>query len=239
MPSAAELRDAQIGGGDYLDVGREFLRYFVSLAGLTPTDSVLEVGCGMGRMAVPLAEWLSPRGSYVGLDIVPSSITWCREHIGSRHSNFRFHLLDIRNTSYNPGGTSDASAAVFPFPDESFDLVLAVSVFTHLLPASAVRYLLECRRVLKRDGRFFSTWFIVPDSESLTGPAAELLRFDLGDYRVASRENPEAVIGFKESFVNDAYHRAGLETTHLTRGHWAAGVHEPPYQDMLIAVRDR
>jgi cyclopropane fatty-acyl-phospholipid synthase-like methyltransferase len=41
--------------------GKEFLRYFVDLAGLKPDQAVLDVGCGKGRMAVSLTHYLSRR----------------------------------------------------------------------------------------------------------------------------------------------------------------------------------
>src|SRR5207302_10777966 len=52
-----------VGDGDYIEIGEEFFRYFVDIAGLKPQDRVLDVGCGTGRMAQPLTKYLKC-GSY-------------------------------------------------------------------------------------------------------------------------------------------------------------------------------
>ncbi len=52
-----------IGDGDFRAIGAEFLRHFVKLGELKPTDKVLEIGCGIGRMALPLTHYLTyPEG---------------------------------------------------------------------------------------------------------------------------------------------------------------------------------
>jgi hypothetical protein len=44
-----------VGSSDnFIETGETFLRCFVELAGLNPEHRVLEVGCGIGRMAIPL-----------------------------------------------------------------------------------------------------------------------------------------------------------------------------------------
>ena len=42
------------GDGDFRAIGAEFLGYFVHMADLRPDERILEIGCGVGRMAVPL-----------------------------------------------------------------------------------------------------------------------------------------------------------------------------------------
>ena len=41
-----------------------------STAQLSPDHRVLDIGCGTGRMAIPLTSFLSKKGSYEGFDIV-------------------------------------------------------------------------------------------------------------------------------------------------------------------------
>lgn len=81
LPSAGALRSAGIGGGDYVAVGRQFLEYFKDLASLGRHDAVLEIGCGIGRMAGPLTTWLQEPGHYDGFDAVRSSVSWYQDTI--------------------------------------------------------------------------------------------------------------------------------------------------------------
>lgn len=120
-------------GGSFADVGNTFLRYFIELGGLQPSDKVLDVGCGVGRMAVPLTRYLANPGSYEGFDIDAKEIEWCTRHITSRYPNFRFRTADIQSRRYNPKGAYTAAEYKFPFPDGSFDFLFMTSVFTHIL----------------------------------------------------------------------------------------------------------
>ena len=52
-----------VGEGDFGAVGDEFLSHLVGLCGLRPEDRVLDVGCGIGRLARPLSGYLSIDGS--------------------------------------------------------------------------------------------------------------------------------------------------------------------------------
>ena len=128
----------------------------VELGDLKASDRVLDIGCGPGRLAVPLTRYLDDAGSYDGLDIIPESIDWCRENISKRDERFRFHLADIRNSAYNESGAdSCVELSFFPSTDETFDFVFLASVFTHMLPEGVEHYLSEIARVLKPGGTLF------------------------------------------------------------------------------------
>lgn len=55
-----------IGGAWW--IGEHFLGHFRNLCDLKPGEVVLDVGCGVGRMAVPLTGFLSPKGRYEGFE---------------------------------------------------------------------------------------------------------------------------------------------------------------------------
>src|ERR1700694_451969 len=65
-----------VGEGEFRAVGEEFLRHFREIGGLEPGHRVLDVGCGIGRMAVPLTEYLEGRGSYEGFHVSREGGAW-------------------------------------------------------------------------------------------------------------------------------------------------------------------
>jgi len=97
-------RVISVGDGNFRGIGEEFLKYFIRLAGLKPNESVLDVVCGIGRMAIPLTKYLNKNGSYERFDIVSSSVDWCRKNITPKYLNFRFQLVDIFNKKLQSEG---------------------------------------------------------------------------------------------------------------------------------------
>ena len=95
-----------VGSGDFKAVGLQFRSYFTEFGGLRPDDRVLDVGCGIGRMAVPLTSFLSSKGRYEGFEIVREGVAWCQKNISARFPNFVFRHADIRNNAYNAKGCS-------------------------------------------------------------------------------------------------------------------------------------
>src|SRR5579862_1407399 len=80
--------------GEFESVGREFLGYFQSLGNLRPNQQVLDIGCGPGRMAIPLTRFLSKEGRYDGVDTWTEAVDWCVKNITPRFGNFHFSALD-------------------------------------------------------------------------------------------------------------------------------------------------
>jgi SAM-dependent methyltransferase len=224
----------QVGDSDFRETGEQFLELFQTLGNLQPSDQVLDIGCGIGRMARTLVTTLRPPGSYDGFDIDATAIDWCRAHYLDTPVPFRFAHADLRNEVYNPEARGNASTYTFPYPDQAFDFALATSVFTHLLPDAAARYLAESARVLKPGGRLFSTWFLLDDE---TEPPPPFTRD--GPWRpaaVARPDAPEAAVAYPESWLRERLREQGLAIDAITRGSWqsAAGT---TLQDTIVAHR--
>lgn len=185
-----------VGGADnFAEVGEEFMRHFKSIAGLGPTERVLDVGCGIGRIALPLTKYLSRDGCYEGFDIVKEGIDWCAANITPRYPNFHFQLADVFNTYYNPTGKYHPEEYRFPYEDASFDFVFLTSVFTHVLPAAMQNYLCEIARVLKRGGRCLITFFLwnaAADRLVRSGKSQYDFRYDYGMHRVQKADMPDS-----------------------------------------------
>ena len=121
--------------------------------------SVLDFGCGCGRLARQMIQQEPQPQEYLGIDLHPVMVEWCRNNLEPLVPCFEFRHHDVEYPTWNPGeGKPDT--APFPAADGSRTLVIAHSVFTHLIQAHAEHYLGEVSRVLAEDGFFESTWFL-------------------------------------------------------------------------------
>jgi len=99
-------------------------------------ESVLDFGCGCGRV---LRYWQEHHGVVAGSDRDPGAVDWCRR-------NLAFARCE-RNELTPP----------LAFPDASFDLVYALSVFTHLTADLQTAWRDELARILGPGGRLLLT----------------------------------------------------------------------------------
>lgn len=231
----------QFTRSDFNAIGRVLFGYLVDIGGLKPNDKVLDVGCGVGRIAIPLTRYLSAEGAYDGFDIVAESVEQCTRTISPRFHNFRFQLADLFNTHYNPRGRYSPDQYKFPFPDERFSFVLLTSVFTHMMSQGLENYLSEIRRVLVPGGRCFATYFILnPESEKLAEANRSLLKFVFPiDHGKSIEENePEAAVAFDESYLRELHRNCGLDIVEPVRyGSWCGRKSSVGYQGIVVGIR--
>lgn len=120
-------------GGEFEGYGL-LLRDALVYHGLAPDDYLIDVGCGSGRLAKPLAEYLT--GKYLGIDVVPGLVGYARKLVP--RSDWRFEVAE---------GLKISEA------DGQADMVCFFSVLTHLLHEESFVYLREAKRVLKPGGK--------------------------------------------------------------------------------------
>jgi SAM-dependent methyltransferase len=229
-----------VGGGDFEQTGREFLGHFTELGGLRPGDDVLDVGCGIGRMAIPLTEYLQG-GSYAGFDVGREMVRWCSRHITPRHPEFEFSWAPVYNRKYNPFGDLSAAEFRFPYPDASFDFAFATSLFTHLVHDEAQHYLEETARVLRPGGTCFLTFFLLTDEaerEMAAGRATFRFEHEIDGAATTDPRLPEEAVAYRLDKARTMLGRAGLEIREpIHFGGWANAPDAPTLQDVIVAKR--
>ena len=148
-------------GSDQFDsIGKALLGNYQRHVPFLPDANIVDVGCGIGRLAFQLIEFLSTRGRYAGIDVCLDSIVWCRRNISVRHPNFSFYHLDAFSEVYNPFGRFSTTELQLPVPDHSVDRVFAGSLFTHLMEDEVIQYMREFRRILRADGFVYTSFFL-------------------------------------------------------------------------------
>lgn len=237
------FRYARKGGREnFVKVGDAMVRRFAEIGGLRPDHRVLDVGSGVGRMALALTRYLEPGASYEGFDVDGEGIAWCQENVTPRFPNFRFQVADVYNKHYHPRGSQPASAYRFPFDAAAFDFVFLTSVFTHLLPDDLENYLREISRVLAPGGRCFITMFLL-NEQSLAaiegGQSVRRFPYDKGIYRVEHEEFPERAIAYDEAYARRTFAASGLtivEPIHL-QGWSRRQLSGEGQQDYIVAAK--
>ncbi|MCB1688471.1 MAG: class I SAM-dependent methyltransferase [Halioglobus sp.] len=139
--------------------GVELLKLLASSLGHADLANlrVLDIGCGCKFTQAILDRGL-PVGQYVGVDVYGEMIEFLRSSVSDER--FEFHHINTHNEMYNPDGEELSDATRLPIAENSFDIICAFSVFTHLAPADYVAMLKMLRRYIKPDGHLFFTVFI-------------------------------------------------------------------------------
>jgi SAM-dependent methyltransferase len=161
--------------------------------------SVLDFGCGCGRVARQMMLQSHARPErYFGVDLYAPSIKWCRQHLTRFDPNYRFARMNAHNPKFNPRGRQSAIPT-----RETFSLVNAHSVFTHILQRDVQFYFDECRRVLEPGGVLRATWFMFDKAQApMMHPYQHALYISLDD--------PTHAVIYDQAFVRGLYRQAGL-----------------------------
>jgi SAM-dependent methyltransferase len=151
----------------FLRSGRAAYDAIAAQVPLTTIGSVLDFGCGCGRVT---RYWADFPGSVCGTDLDQPAVEWCR-------ANLRFERFEVNGLE-----------PPLAFGDESFDLVYALSVFTHLTEGLQLSWRDEVRRVLRPGGLLLVTTHGSSYRPRLE--AEELERFDRGELVVRWSDLP-------------------------------------------------
>ena len=148
----------------------DFAQWVVDTLHWRGDEIVLDVGSGPGSYA-KLVQDRTPQGAYIAGDLSLGMARKVREQVGGPHT----HALNL-------------DAQQLPFPDASFDVVLANHVLHHVPDID--RALAEIHRVLRPDGCLIATangQNTMPEFETLSRRACTLLGFPRQEFLAPHR----------------------------------------------------
>jgi ubiquinone/menaquinone biosynthesis C-methylase UbiE len=144
--------------------GRALRQRTLSMADLHSGETVLDVGCGTGTLALEAARTVGRTGRVCGIDPSAEQIARARTKAAHRRTPVEFQTGVIEQ---------------IPFPDATFDVVLSTLMMHHLPAPTQRQGLAEIVRVLKSGGRL-----VIADFTRRQDRTGEAARFHAGGSRL-------------------------------------------------------
>jgi ubiquinone/menaquinone biosynthesis C-methylase UbiE len=130
---------------------RAFREQLLRPAHLAAGESVLDIGCGTGTLAIVAKGQVGAHGKVFGIDASPAMIARASSKAAKAGIDVRFETAVVER---------------LPFPDAQLDVVLSTLMFHHLPRKLRQQCAVEIRRVLKPGGRVLVVDFGRPQSKS-------------------------------------------------------------------------
>jgi SAM-dependent methyltransferase len=239
-----------VGGGDPALVGLFSGDVLQRLSTIGPRSRVVDFGCGIGRVAVQLLSREQPPRGYLGIDIIPSAIDFCRAEIQPRFAGTAFELAAGDNDHYDrhidrTGVARDTASLTAQYGDR-FTHAFAFSVFTHLYAEDFVAALRFIAALIGAGGEFLFTAFTLTDF-SRAMIATGQTEYPLGRHEfredgrvmVGDPADPLAFIAYDRAMIEAMVWKAGLVITKVESGSWMGGRLGTSLQDVYVCRKPR
>lgn len=223
------------GGGNFKQQGEQWIRMFKQYGKLNEQTTVLDIGSGIGRIAIAMTPFL--KANYEGFDAVEQGVNWCAQNISKQYPNFSFTYVNLFNDLYKSNGVN-AATFKFPYKANYFNFACAILVFTHLQPNELTNYLSQTYNVLATNGYFIATFFIL-DNESkklMQNDSTFNFKHLFGHYALMDKEVKAANVAFDETYLLDQINKAGFTIETQIKGYWCGRekTNNNDFQDILV-----
>lgn len=225
----------------YYNLGKSQAEKIIQWLSVKPEHKILDLGYGCGRIAIHFLNYLKEEGSYTGIDSNKELLSYCENNIATVSQNFQFQHVDVYNGAYSPQGKIKPQDFVFPIEDESMDIVILWSVFTHMYLTDIDLYLKEIHRVLKKGRLVLASLNLI---NSFTKQQIETKKSHLDiKYNIADglfsldSEIPERGFAHDEDKVKELYWRYGFLIREIKYGIWSSKDLMGEFHDAIIAQK--
>jgi hypothetical protein len=199
-------------------------------------------------VAVPLTQYLERTTRYVGIDIVPGLVAFCRREISTRYPNFQFYAVRDRNPLYESfskiGRSDELLLDESVSLDRSFDLIIAFSVFTHLERRESSAMLRSIWQRLDDDGWAVLTFFVLDrfSRRDIRDGRSSLFKSQAtqvdADIVVDTYNGPNSAVGYDENLLRQLIADGGFEGIHAIHyGGWRS-CPGATFQDIVVLRKE-
>ncbi len=219
------------GSGDFIKAGLDWATFF-KLHGLQVHDSFLDIGSGIGRIALGLTS--VHKGKYEGFEAMQVGAEWCKKNITPKFPNFHFQHIHLHNDLYNSDGL-DAASFVYPYKEDAFNFACSISVFSHMIDSEVDNYLKESSRVMQAGGVLVATFFVLHAGMEQKNKAFSF-KYDKGHYALMNDKVVSANVAFNKDWLVSRMKAHGFVVEHYLQGYWSGfqQMERLAFQDIFV-----
>jgi SAM-dependent methyltransferase len=157
-PNMRRGTSTNVDNSFFVASGTHHAKQLIESCNLGSDSSLLDIGCGGGKLLYGIIEALGSIRSYVGVDVDKRHIDWLKANVAPQVPFARFEHIIFYNERYND--TPSASTRSPNIPGESYDVVALFSVFSHMWLRDIELYLKLIASKLATGGACYLTLFV-------------------------------------------------------------------------------
>ena len=222
---------------DFLKAGDKMLNIINKYVKFKDDSSILDIGCGYGRLAHAFIRNKNFHGEYIGIDILPNHIEWCKSNLFDYCGKLiNFYCIDMINDIYNPSGSLNVKNINLDI--SPMDLVDIINVFNHMYYEDIRSYLYKIYNLMDKNVKVYISLFILNDEQrKLEGENRSSLPMKYGCerfYKYYCKCKPLYAIAYEERALFNLFNEISYKVENIVYGSWCGRQNKDLYEDIII-----